>query len=263
MNPESWEILNLDPSASIEKIRKRFRKLVLKHHPDKGGSPFIFDKIKNAYKDILLFHTGLNQKHHFELKQQAKQHNVSQSNQQYRGQLDPNNLNLDQFNRFFETHRLEDPLENGYGHLMAKSGTREDDSLVVKQKISSFPEQQLVLHKEPEEVFTYRGAVTLLGDKPKNFTTAWNDRVKYTDYMEAHSKPIDRDSIPIRESYRSLDELQHNRDQPIKLTKEEIQRQKKIEKERERREYKRLVALNKQDKKRTMHYQKLQNLLGL
>lgn len=262
MNPESWDILNLDPSSSLDKVRKRFRKLVLKYHPDKGGSPYIFDKIKNAYRDILTFHSGLNQKSHYELKEQVNEQNKVK--QQYRGQLNPNSLNMDKFNIFFVQHRLEDPLDFGYGHLMEESTVyREEDSQVSKIKIQHFPEQQLVLYKDPEEVFTYNGAVTILGDENKNFTSAWNQRTKYTDYMEAHSTPVDREIIPLRESYNSIDALKVSRTKSLKPSKKEIQQHMKLEKEREKKELQRMSRLNKYDKKTTSHYNKLQNLLGL
>lgn len=262
MNPESWDILNLDPSSSLEKVRKQFRKLVLKHHPDKGGSPYLFDKIKNAYRDIVTFHAGLNQKSHYELKQQIKEQNNNK--EQYRGQLNPNSLNMDKFNNFFVQHRLEDPLDHGYGHLMEESNNyREEDSQVSKMKIKHFPEQQLILYKEPEEVFTYNGAVTTLGDENKNFTAAWNQRTKYTDYMEAHSTPVDHEIIPLRESYNSIDALKASRTKSLKPTKKELKQLKKIEEEREKNELRRMSRLNKHDKKTTTHYNKLQNLLGL
>ena len=44
--------LGLERSASKEDIKKAHRKLVLKHHPDKGGDPEKFKKIQAAY-DIL------------------------------------------------------------------------------------------------------------------------------------------------------------------------------------------------------------------
>lgn len=263
MNPEAWEILNLDPSSSLEEVRKRFRKLALKYHPDKGGSPYIFEKIKNAYKDIITFHAGLNQKSHYDLRQQSQEFNQNQQNQQYRGYLDPNNLNMDRFNSFFVQHRLEDPLDYGYGHLMEQSTHhREDDTQVAKMKIQQFPDQQLILYQDPQEVFNCSSIITNLGDDNKNFTTAWNSKTKYTDYIEAHSKPVDRNIIPARQSFNSIDTLKAERGKSLKATREEIEHHEKIMKEREKNEQKRMKRLNKKDILITSNFQKIKNLLG-
>ncbi|XP_063078917.1 translocation protein SEC63 homolog [Engraulis encrasicolus] len=44
-----YEILNLDPSATPAEIKKQYRVLSLKHHPDKGGDEATFMKISKAY----------------------------------------------------------------------------------------------------------------------------------------------------------------------------------------------------------------------
>jgi curved DNA-binding protein CbpA len=263
MNPESWQILGLDPSATVNQVRQRFRQLALKYHPDKGGSQYIFDQIKNAYKDILTFHQGLNQKSHYDLRGQSRQMMQEQSKQSYRGHLNPNNLDMDKFNNFFVQHRLNDPLEHGYGHLMEESSHhREEDAQVAKANIRKFADQQLILYQDPQEVFGCSSNVGNLGDDNSNFTTAWNAKTKFTDYVEAHSKPVDRDIIPARESFKSIDALEANRKKSLKATKEEQRYHRKMEKKREKDERKRMSRVHNRDSAITSHYQKIQNLLG-
>lgn len=45
-----YEILGLDENANFDDIKKTFRKLSLKHHPDKGGDVNTFKKINEAYQ---------------------------------------------------------------------------------------------------------------------------------------------------------------------------------------------------------------------
>jgi DnaJ-class molecular chaperone len=45
-----YDVLGLDKSASPDDIRKAYRKLIMVHHPDKGGDPEKFKKIQEAYE---------------------------------------------------------------------------------------------------------------------------------------------------------------------------------------------------------------------
>lgn len=51
--PESLVILGLPPNASQAEIKKRFRKLARRHHPDHGGVPEKFRKIHRAAELLL------------------------------------------------------------------------------------------------------------------------------------------------------------------------------------------------------------------
>jgi len=45
-----YKVLGIDKSASKEEIKKAYRKLSLKHHPDKGGDVNDFKKLNEAYE---------------------------------------------------------------------------------------------------------------------------------------------------------------------------------------------------------------------
>nr|XP_048700824.1 translocation protein SEC63 homolog isoform X3 [Caretta caretta] len=44
-----YEVLHLDPGATVMEIRKQYRALSLKYHPDKGGDEVMFMRIAKAY----------------------------------------------------------------------------------------------------------------------------------------------------------------------------------------------------------------------
>ena len=47
-----YSALGVAPSSSDEEIRKAYRALVVKHHPDKGGDPRIFTAVQEAFEII-------------------------------------------------------------------------------------------------------------------------------------------------------------------------------------------------------------------
>lgn len=47
-----YAILNINKNATTDEIKKQYKKLALKHHPDRGGNPEMFKKISEAYQTL-------------------------------------------------------------------------------------------------------------------------------------------------------------------------------------------------------------------
>ena len=50
MDINLYDILGLSKSATLEEIKAKYKSLAQQHHPDKGGDPDLFKKIKHAYE---------------------------------------------------------------------------------------------------------------------------------------------------------------------------------------------------------------------
>ena len=50
MSKDYYKILGVDPTSDGKKIQKAFRKLSMKHHPDRGGDESAFKEINEAYQ---------------------------------------------------------------------------------------------------------------------------------------------------------------------------------------------------------------------
>ncbi len=48
-----YELLGVPLGTSIDNIKKHFRQLAIKHHPDKGGDPKRFQELTQAYNILL------------------------------------------------------------------------------------------------------------------------------------------------------------------------------------------------------------------
>jgi len=48
-------IFKIKKSSSYDDFKKSYKKLILKHHPDKGGDSTMFIKIQKAWEDIKLY----------------------------------------------------------------------------------------------------------------------------------------------------------------------------------------------------------------
>ena len=49
-NNNPYNILEISESANEDEIRKAYKRLIILHHPDKGGDPVLFNKTHEAYK---------------------------------------------------------------------------------------------------------------------------------------------------------------------------------------------------------------------
>ena len=109
MNLDYYKILGVDENASQEEIKKAYKKLAVKYHPDKNDgellSEEIFKKVKEAYEIL----SNLEKRKSYDLRRK-------QSINQQQAQTNYNNNN-----RYYRTNKSTNPKENIKYFLIAIS----------------------------------------------------------------------------------------------------------------------------------------------
>ena len=241
-----YKLFGLKSSINLnEDIIKECKKIVLKTHPDKSrldNKYFLF--FTKAYKKLLTIHEFQN-----------KTKNKKIDNNEY---YDSNNgLILDKmfdmnselkksknfnnwFNEQFEKHRLEDPVETGYGNWL-----KSDEDIVFTQTNITKDKMAVEMEKRKKEVQTismYTGlnesySSTFGGSSLMNYNSNFtsdtlfsSDGMGYTDLRQAYVEsviPVTEEDYQKREKFNSFDEYKRHRDNTIiiPLSKEEGMRQ--------------------------------------
>jgi hypothetical protein len=239
---ELYKLFGLNVSITLnEDIMKECKKLVLKTHPDKcrlENKYFLF--FSQAYKKLLNIYE-------FQNKTTTKKTNNTSEYQSENSEIldkmfetnknlkDPKNFNS-WFNTQFEKHRLEDPVETGYGSWLKS----EEDIVftptgITKDKMASEMEKR---KKQVQTLTNYTGinesyASTFGGSSlmayDSNFTSGSlfsNDGMNYTDLRQAYVEsviPVTEEDYEKKQKFNSIDEYKRHRDSSniVPLSKEE------------------------------------------
>jgi len=245
---ELYKLFGFKTSAFLnEENMKEAKKIVLKTHPDKSrldNKYFVFfGKAYNKLKEIYEFQNKTNKK-------------TNDNNEYYDSQnsevldkmfdikkdlKDPKNFN-DWFNQQFEKHRLEDPVEHGYGNWLKS----DDDIIFTPQNINkdSMGREMDKRKKEIQALTPYKGVGdsflsssvggSSLIEYNSNFTSGslftGGGGMGYTDLRQAYVEsviPVTEDDFNKVQKFKSVDEYKRHRDsaQVQPLSKEEGLRQ--------------------------------------
>jgi len=237
---------NLSTTLTEENI-KEAKKIVLKTHPDKSrldNKYFVFfGKAFQKLKDIYEFQNKSNSKKIIDNNEYYENENFKVLDKMFdtKKQLkNPNNFN-EWFNEQFEKHKLEDPMEHGYGNWLKS----DDDIVFTPQNINkdSMGREIEKRKKEIQALTPYKGVGNVflqssaggssLMEYNSNFSSgslfSGSGAMGYTDLRQAYAESV----IPVTESdfnkvhkFKSIDEYKRHRDttdtQP--LSKEEAMR---------------------------------------
>jgi len=262
-------LLELPSDFTIEQLRIQYKKMVVKHHPDRSADPRtapMFQLLTSCYR-LLVEHHAVRQngKEFNELKaaamhhhQNQNQNNTTASKTNIHMHHDPNKkFDVGRFNEVFSEHRFKDKaVDGGYDKWMG------DPASFKQQDVR----KQLVKYREPQPI---EGASGLnfyqLGvDRVDDYSAEniRNQDLSYMDYRIAYTaQSILEDEKKakknMRKEYKSVEDLERDRSSmPIKMSvSEQIEYDKRV-KMTEALEKKRLKKLTKYDQRINDFYEK-------
>jgi len=296
MNP--YEVFGIGNDFTLEQLKERFKQLVLKVHPDRGGSEELFKMVSKAFKLLLRdYNNRVSDRQFHELKKEFQQMNLHLGGgdpvqrQGRTSQPQPRDeatmaryakehFNIDKFNRIYEENKSSTIYDTGYEKWMQQQVPEETKDMIRNKKGVSADKfnqlfeknvkvnRDLVVYKEPEPLEMAKSIAFMeLGkDKIDDFSgeNKSERNLTYTDYRVAHSthRLADPRMVKNMPKYRNVDELEAARSKVQYHMNENQLREYELKKKlQELKEKKRLETLRKQDDAAVQQYERLNMLL--
>lgn len=124
-------VLGVKHKDDLQKIREQFKKLVLIHHPDRGGKVEDFDLIKKSYSLIYDFKKRQDvqkKKQNRTLEELQMERNIGISQKRMHNDLAND---LTKFNRLFEENRQEDVYSNDRSSILSVTSNAPKTQIAI------------------------------------------------------------------------------------------------------------------------------------
>jgi len=209
---EAYQLLGIDDSKPLthEALKSAYKRAAVKTHPDKGGSPELFDAVTRAFLYIqeilekLIPKTGKDGKDvrfsvsvtpEEAMKARGIIHQTAPADKNAMKledappvALNPKKLDMNVFNKLFEENKLPDPdKDDGYGDWLKDQDNSRGTQAAMKGKYNAdvfnrtfeeeakrsaaAPQNQLSKYKPPSEMILAPGFGTELGaGRPEQYT---------------------------------------------------------------------------------------------
>ena len=281
---DAYEILGVTKSASLEQVRKQFKKLAMDVHPDKGGSDHLFQILKRSYVQVLQdIKTRQTDKPFHELKQEHDQYKKEASTKKnvHFTNVDENEL-MKRFHKVFQENKMKDENSRGYGKKMVKSSKVRDDINIDKtmnkfsikkfnrefEKTTPTNTKHLIKKYNPEPfVLSKTLPYTELGvEKINDFSTSTENKngLHYTDYMKAHTTNRLSEGSRTNIHKKTIDDVERDRANiSFEMNEEELKEYTKYQMKLKNKEQQRVHVLESKDKQTHAMYERVnKSMLG-
>ena len=283
---DSYKIFNLDKNFTWDALKKSYKKLALKAHPDKGGDKIIFDYITEKFYELANeYKLRTSNKNYNELKNDFADYVEKNNKPDYNDKFNDNLTASERINKHFnETKIYYDDFDFGYGDTMLKSTKeRQDfkfDNIFGNKQYSnkSFNEafdknvtisKEVVKYNEPKPMILAKSLnYSEIGSgKNSDYSSSVEktNNLAYTDYMKAHStnRLVNASELNNFKEFKNADEYKKYSDRKLnkKYTSKELDLINKKEQEEEQKELERLERIKKQNVEILKAYNKANSLM--
>ena len=281
------EVLGLEEEVALteEALKKAYKRVALKAHPDKGGSEEEFEAITRAHAylgEILLRIKGGRKKEGVVEAPEALQDNRKEASKDWEMvqpvRLNPKKLDMNAFNQMFEQTRIPDPEEDGYGDwLKGADGPAAGPKFGGKFNRDVFNqafEEEAAKRRAQGGEITVRQpeALTLapmsgveLGRSGGNgYTAAVGASMKFTDLKSAYTSEnmITNQVSDVRVEARSFDQYSSSRKQaPAPLSNQEMAGVMAAEAAAAKREEQRRLRAAQEDSLGAQYFERMKRLV--
>lgn len=277
------KILNLTLDSTLDDVKKSYKKLAVKYHPDKnrGKSSNKFKLITQAYCYILRkFEENKREQEKTSQDVVYQEYNDDINEPVENIYLDKDNFNINKFNKIFEKYKIPNSNQGGYGNMMEKSdrlleGNNYNKNDIVfgnKFNIEVFNANfnnnkksnntQITVYNEPQALDCNNMGFSELGSGTISDYSGQSQN--YTDYKRAHQTEtllIDPSIVDYKQ-YKNVNELKSSRSNiNYQMSHDEKMRQMQQENINHENENQRLTRVVDRDNQIANQYKKLNRLM--
>ena len=275
---DPYDVLGIQPNATLQEAKISYKYLALKHHPDKGGNERLFNIITKAFESIsqrLQAVKPREKQEHNELKKGCK---LDFRNNKLKINMNGKKFNLEKFNSVYEKNKIKNPYEKGYSNWKEKL---QDENISIGSNVSTSSfnaaftksrqknnySKQIIQHNEPQATISGDLGFSELGvDEIDTFSKNEGDSnsIGFTDYKDAYtteSKLINPDDVTINRP-DSIGKYKNERENiNFTMTEEQTQMEKIKQKQMENAEFNRMQRVNLFDEMATEQYNKVNQMM--
>ena len=229
---DPYKTLNLDKIHDEKTLKKAYLKAAMKAHPDRGGTPDMFQLVSIAYAVLSKkLKESSNSHSHNDLREMSNDYTKQQSGETRVGVNMTDNFDVNVFNKIYEENKIPESFDEGYGSWMNKTNSMDTSQSKLFQSgfnkdlfnhtFNKFKQEQggdsqLTKYREPGSRISSSNQdslMTLGQGKVANFggETA---NLSFSDYKQAFtdgSTLIDTSSVDISNRPNSINSIKTDR----------------------------------------------------
>lgn len=273
------KLFQLPKNFNLSQLKNAYKKLAIKYHPDRGGSPEYFKLISKAY--VLLnndYEKRQGDKQYDQLKNEYQNYTDKEQKYQSSFNLDPDKFNLDKFNQLYEENRIAQSNDEGYGDWKTQDESEEPKQIfnekfnlnlfnnVFKEDKKKDQYCNQVINYDDPSAFnkgTIMNYTSISDDSVGNYSSDVSASLQFTDYKQAHTqtKLINPDSVKYKQ-YSSVEDLEKDRERiNYQMTEEDAAKYNRRKKKEEVLEQERLNKVKQQNEFNEQYFNRMNKLM--